>query len=149
MSGMGRRIRWWEDEEGRDFPSCPSSPSRPPASERNDEEENQRDQQYVDDERFDEHQTQNQVATDLARGARVPRDALDGRTEALGLTESAESGGEGQRKTAGDDRPLGDHVPGSLFARRRLLRIHRRGKHHRRYEGYHRKCKKLSTHIAS
>ena len=69
-------------EAGGIFPTCLSSPSSPP-SERDDEEQNQRDQQHVDHERLDQHETQNQVAANLARGARVPRDAFDGRARPL------------------------------------------------------------------
>src|SRR5438093_7372557 len=102
-------------------PTRPTPSVRPP-SERHDEEENQRDQQHVDDERLDEDETQNQVAANLSGGARVPRDAFHGSAEALGLTERTEGRGEGQRKTAGDDRPLGDHIPGGRRrGSRRLL----------------------------
>src|SRR6266851_4104513 len=47
------------------------------ASKRLEEEEDQRDQQNVDDKRFDQHETQNQVAPNFTGRARIARDTLN------------------------------------------------------------------------
>src|SRR5687767_5454674 len=47
------------------------------AAERVEEEQDQRDQQHVDRERLDQHQTEEQRAADVADRARVSRNRLD------------------------------------------------------------------------
>src|SRR5437762_10233447 len=93
-----RRTRGLEGRERRDgrekaTPACPALPAGPaPGLLRIAvyEEQNQRDEQHVDDERLDEHEAQNEVASDLAGRARVPRDPLDRRRDRARLSERAE-----------------------------------------------------------
>lgn len=48
------------------------------AAERRDEEEDQRDREHVDDQRLDQHETENQRAADVARRAGIPRNRFHG-----------------------------------------------------------------------
>src|SRR5207245_7621212 len=78
------------------------------ASERLDEEQNQRDEQHVDDERLDQNEPQDQVTANLAGCARIARDGLDRRRNATALPEGAERGRDRKREARPDDRPADD-----------------------------------------
>ncbi len=76
--------------------------------ERRQEEEDERDEQHVDDERLDQHEAEDQRAADVAGGPGVARNRFGGGADAAPLCQRAETGGEGQGEPCGDDRPLGD-----------------------------------------
>src|SRR5690606_16903538 len=86
---------------------------------------------HVDDERLDEHEAQEQVAPDVARGARIARDGLDGRAHGLPLRDRAEGCGERERETGRDDRPL-DERGARAGGRPRFLCVNGRDESQRR-----------------
>src|SRR4029079_9448350 len=105
-------------------PPCPPYQAYPPSSERFHEEQNQRHEQHVDDERLDQDETENEVAANLAGRARVARDAFDGGAQPAGLSQRPEGGRERQRETGGDDRPLRNR--GARRGGGRFLRVNGR-----------------------
>ena len=93
-----------------------------PLSEGLEEEQNQRDEQHVNHERLDQHEAQNQVASNLTRGARIARDAFHSRRNGAGLPQRTERRRDGESEPGRDDRPP-DHF---RTGRRRFLRMQRR-----------------------
>ena len=86
----GRRVTAADLPRTRRHRTCPL---RALLHERIEEEQEQRNQQDVDDQRLDEHEAQEQRAADVAGGAGVPRDGFGRRADGLALTERAEAGG--------------------------------------------------------
>src|SRR5262249_2989978 len=89
--------------------------------ERIEEEQEQRNQQDVDDQRLDEHEAQEQRAADVAGSAGIPRDGFGRRADGLPLTERAEAGGNSDREDGGEDGPP-QHL-GVAGWGRRFLRV--------------------------
>src|SRR5437762_2343618 len=92
---------------GRKTPTRPTRPAWPTrlAGIRVHEEENQRDEQHVNHERFDQDESENQVAANLARRARIAGNALHRGSNRARLSQRAERGGNREREAGRDYRP--------------------------------------------
>ena len=112
-SDAGERMAWKRVENGNggraeraDAPS-PCRRSLPAGVwlaallERRQEEQDQRDQQHVDDERLDQHEAEEQRAADVAGGAGVARDRFGGGGDGRALRRAR----RGRRRTPARSRP--------------------------------------------
>src|SRR5439155_4034083 len=96
-----------DDKNDKDDTPVPRPTSRRPL--RRDagepEQQDQRDDQRIDDQRLDQDETKNQRAADVARRARVARNGFGGRRDRPPLAEPATRRREPQRKAGGDHGP--------------------------------------------
>src|SRR5262245_26424253 len=87
----------------------PTQPIRPYlAAERLEEEQQERNQQHVNDERFDQDETEDECASHVTSRSGVPRDGFSGRADRLALAERRESCRDPEGEAGGNDRPFGD-----------------------------------------
>src|SRR3990172_10989835 len=95
----GAGDRWFVRDEPIGAPApvkVRPMPGGPFLGERPKEEQDQRDQQHVDDERLDQHEAQDERAADVAGRAGIAGDRLGRRADGAALTERRESRGKRQ-----------------------------------------------------
>ena len=80
-----------------------------------DEEDDERGDEGVDDERLDQHQAEEQREADLRGSAGVSGEGLTGAGNRASLGRGAKGGGDGDRPGRRNHRPLAHHrIPGPL-----------------------------------